>query len=181
MGIGEGHRPLLDYLLYNAHTAGYRQVVLLVGEHDPSIRQYYEEGAGQELFPNLTISFVVQPIRAGRTKPLGTADALERVLDGTSQWRGQQLTVCNSDNLYSEKALRILLESGAANSMIAYDQAGLRVPAEHVTHWAVIQSDGDGYLRDIVEKPTFPAPQGFLGHLIARECSQEECRNEEAG
>ena len=25
-----------------------------------------------------------------------------------------------------------------------------------------------------------PAPQGFLGHLIARECSQEECRDEEA-
>ena len=26
-----------------------------------------------------------------------------------------------------------------------------------------------------------PAPQGFLGHLIAREFSQEECRDEEAG
>ena len=25
-----------------------------------------------------------------------------------------------------------------------------------------------------------PAPQGFLGHLIARECSQEECRDGEA-
>ena len=25
-----------------------------------------------------------------------------------------------------------------------------------------------------------PAPQGFLGHLIAREFSQEECRDEEA-
>ena len=26
-----------------------------------------------------------------------------------------------------------------------------------------------------------PAPPGFLGHLIAREFSQEECRDEEAG
>ena len=25
-----------------------------------------------------------------------------------------------------------------------------------------------------------PAPQGFLGHLIARKFSQEECRDEEA-
>ncbi len=34
-------------------------------------------------------------------------------------------------------------------------------------------------LMDALERP-FPAPQGFLGHLIAREYSQEECRDGEA-
>ena len=34
----------------------------------------------------------------------------------------------------------------------------------------------DGWFRE----GRAPAPQGFLGHLIAREFSQEECRDEEA-
>ena len=154
IGVGADPRPFLDYLLYDVQAAGYRHVVLLTGEHDASVRKYYEEGRGQDAFPGLTISFVVQRIPPGRTKPLGTADAVLCVLDATPRWRGQQFTVCNSDNLYSQEALRTLLESDALNSMIAYDQAFLGLSPERIGQCALLKTDANGYLQDIVEKPT---------------------------
>ena len=154
IGVGSGQRPFLDYLLYTVQAAGYRHVVLLTGEHDTSIRHYYEEGRGRDAFPDLTMSFAIQRIPAGRTKPLGTADAVLCALDATPRWRGQQFAVCNSDNLYSQDALRTLLESDAPNSMIAYAQASLGLSSERIGQCALLKRDASGYLQDIVEKPT---------------------------
>lgn len=154
IGVGAGSRPFLDYLLSNVAEAGYRNVLIVVGERDASIREYYEHTENAGRFPSLAISYAVQPIPPGREKPLGTADALLRALETAPSWRGERLTVCNSDNLYSTRALRLLLEDGHDNAMIDYDRSALRFELERIAAFAVIKKDAEAFLLDIIEKPS---------------------------
>ncbi len=154
IGVGEGGRPFLDYLLYNSRAAGYRDVVLVVGEHDESIRRYYDGEAGKSAARGLDISYAVQRIRPGRSKPLGTADALLAGLRSAPRWRGERFTVCNSDNLYSRRALRMMLECSDPGGMIDYDSSAFTFDPGRVNQWAVTRKNAEGYLVDIVEKPS---------------------------
>ncbi|MEX1139382.1 MAG: sugar phosphate nucleotidyltransferase [Bacteroidota bacterium] len=154
IGVGLGQRPFLDYLLYNIQAAGYKDVVLLIGQNDTSVREYYEGSKRPGIFSALNMTFVVQPIPEGRTKPLGTADALQRSLEARPDWKSKQLTVCNSDNLYTIETLKLLLDSPERNAVINYDFQGLRFPRERIFQFAVLRTDPEEYLNDIMEKPS---------------------------
>ncbi len=154
IGVGRDRRPFLDYLLANVENAGYRNVVIVVGEHDDSIRRHYEHGIGAGLFRSLVLSYVAQPIPAGKEKPPGTAHALMIALEAMETWRGRKFTVCNSDNLYSVGALRMLMDDRHDNAMIDYDRSALRFDHERITQFAVIKKGIDGYVEDIIEKPS---------------------------
>lgn len=152
--VGPGSRPFLDYSLYNIERAGYEDVVIVTGEHDTSIRSYYDAGGHAGAFPRLTMSYVTQKIPAGRSKPAGTADALLAALAARPDWRGSRFTVCNSDNLYSAGVLRVLLEETHPNAMIEYDRDGLGFPPERTSQFSIVRSDDRGFLLDIIEKPS---------------------------
>lgn len=152
--IGENERPFLDYLLFNAYESGYRNTVVVIGEKDGSIKIYYEKKENKEKFSGLKISYAVQPIPEGRVKPLGTADALYHALKLKSDWSGSSFTVCNSDNLYSKNALKLMLESKYKNAMIDYDRDGLNFEKERIEKFSVTKKDNEGFLVDIIEKPT---------------------------
>jgi glucose-1-phosphate adenylyltransferase len=154
IGVGKDSRPFLDYLLGNIARAGYRDVVIVVGERDNSIREYYERRENAERFPGLDISYAVQPIPPGREKPLGTADALLRAFQAAPRWKGQRVTVCNSDNLYSVEALGLLMRDTHDNAMIDYDRSALRFEQERIAAFAVIRKDAQDFLVEIVEKPS---------------------------
>ncbi len=154
IAVGGDRRPFLDYLLSNIADAGYADVAIVVGARDTSIRDYYERDGAAAQFPSLRISYAPQQIPPGREKPLGTADAVLAALDANPRWAGGSFTVCNGDNLYSVGSLRLLLHDGHRNAMIDYDRAGLRFSEERIAQFAVLQKDPDGYLLDIVEKPT---------------------------
>jgi len=153
LGVGGGSRPFLDYLLHNISASGHRNVVIVVGGRDSSIRDYYERDGGERRFKNLSISYAVQPIPEGRTKPLGTADALLHGLRAAPQWKGQGVTVCNSDNLYSVGVFQLLLQDTHPNALIDYDRSALKFEQERIAQFAVIRKDRDGFLQDIIEKP----------------------------
>jgi dTDP-glucose pyrophosphorylase len=154
IGVGASARPFLDYLLYNIQTAGYREVVIIIGEGDTTIHRYYAENGHAGEFPDLRLAYVAQRIPAGRQKPLGTADALYCAMVAFESWRDTKFTVCNSDNLYSVEALRLLLFDSHANAMIDYDRNALMFDAERISQFSVIEKDRHGYLTDIVEKPS---------------------------
>jgi len=154
IGVGRDSRPFLDYLLGNIAKAKYHNVVIVVGERDHSIQEYYQRPENAKSFPNLRISYAVQPIPAGREKPLGTADALLRALHATPAWKGQRLTVCNSDNLYSVEALDLLMRDTHDNALIDYDRSALRFEHERIAAFAVIRKDPQGFLVEIIEKPS---------------------------
>jgi NDP-sugar pyrophosphorylase family protein len=154
LGVGTGNRPFLDYLLHNARASGYRDVVIVVGEENAPFREHYGMLDRGNEFHGLRISYAVQPIPPDRTRPLGTADAVERALRSRPDWNGAHVTVCNSDNLYSVKVLRALLEEPTGSALIDYDRAALRFPPERVEQFGVLVKDREGTLVDIIEKPS---------------------------
>lgn len=154
IGVGECSRPFLDYLLYNIQQANYREVVIVVGETDTTICGYYQGDGHAREFSNLRIRYVTQNIPAGRQKPLGTADALHCALKVSPEWKGLPFTVCNSDNLYSVRALSLLSDDAHPNAMIDYDREGLEFDSERIAQFSVIEKDSEGYLTNIIEKPS---------------------------
>jgi NDP-sugar pyrophosphorylase family protein len=152
--VGPAGRPFLDYLLMSVEQAGYRDVMIVVGATDSSIASYYRDGGHSAQFPGLTIGYVVQPIPEGRSKPLGTADAVLRALDARPDWKRRSFTVCNSDNLYSVKALRLLMDSDVPNALIDYDRSALQFSTDRIGQFAVIRKDPEGFCSDIIEKPS---------------------------
>ncbi len=163
--VGKDERPFLDYLLFNAREAGYEDIVIVISERDSSIKDYYSS-----LFlQGLKISYAVQSIPAGFEKPLGTADALYQALKSKPEWRGEAFTMCNSDNLYSMIALKLMLESQHLNAMIDYDCDGLEVEKERIEKFAVTKKDDESFLIDIIEKPSVEEVEnvksndGFIG------------------
>ncbi len=154
IGVGKDHRPFLDYLLFNAREVGYTDVLIVIGEKDDSIRDYYGKKMFGNEFHGLRISYAVQKIPPGREKPIGTADALDQGLSAVNDWRGQEFTVCNSDNLYSKKALSLMLEHNYKNAMIDYDRSALEFEWSRISKFAVTLKDDEGYLTGILEKPS---------------------------
>lgn len=154
IGLGKDYRPFLDYLLFNAREAGYRDIVLVIGEGDYSIKKYYGEKETHNEYKGLMISYAVQKIPAGRNKPLGTADALLSGLKAKPLWKRSKFTVCNSDNLYSLKALSIMLNSEFKGAFIDYDRSALQFETSRIEKFSVTIKNEKGFLVKILEKPS---------------------------
>jgi len=154
IGVGREGRPFLDYLFFNARQAGYGDVLIVIGEGDDSIRNYYGHKDEDNEFSGLKISYAIQRIPADRTKPMGTADALYQGLKAKVGWAGKRFTVCNSDNLYSEKALALMREHKYRCAMIDYDRRALQFEWSRIERFAVTVKDGEGFLTGIIEKPS---------------------------
>lgn len=152
--LGNGERPFLDYLLLNAKLAGYNEIVIVVNEKDNSIKEYYESNKNDSWFYGIEIGYATQIIPDGRTKPLGTADALLQALLKRESWSGKYFTMCNSDNLYSSYSLELMNTSEYLNAMVDYDRDGLGVEKERIEKFAVTKKDDQGFLLDIIEKPS---------------------------
>ncbi len=169
IGVGKDHRPFLDYLLYNARQTGYKDVLIIVGEKDDSIRKYYGQKDRDNEFHGLKISYATQWIPTGKEKPIGTADALYQGLKYRSDWSGLQFTVCNSDDLYSEKALKLMLQNDFKNAIIDYDRRALQFEWNRIEKFAVTIKDEEGFLTNIIEKPSedqiraAEGKNGFIG------------------
>ena len=154
IGVGRDHRPFLDYLLYNAREAGYTDILIVIGEKDDSIRGYYGKRDRDNDFYGMRISYATQKVPPGKEKPQGTADALYQGLNFKTDWRGTRFTVCNSDNLYSVEALKKMLQDEYRNAMIDYDRDALQFERSRIERFAVTLKDDEGFLTDIIEKPS---------------------------
>ncbi|MCB0270920.1 MAG: nucleotidyltransferase, partial [Calditrichaeota bacterium] len=57
ISVGKNNRPLLDYLLYNARSAGYREIVIVKRPDDLLMQQFYGDKKNGNDFYGLQISF----------------------------------------------------------------------------------------------------------------------------
>ncbi|RAV28032.1 sugar phosphate nucleotidyltransferase [Sinomicrobium soli] len=153
IGVGPEGRPLLDYVLFNARKAGYKNIYIVISEQGELFREFYGSSQKDNVFHGLNISFAIQYIPEGRVKPLGTADALFQAVEQYPQLNQQAYSVCNSDNLYSAEAFLALRRTDAPNAFIAYDRDALEFPFERVSRFAVAHTDSSNALLNIVEKP----------------------------
>jgi len=148
--IGEDGKPLLYYLLRNAQVAGYKTIYLITAADATFFRSTIRS------LPNLNqlhLVFVTQHIPKGRTKPLGTADAVFQALEQFPELQTNRFSVCNSDNLYTVSAFRKLRSLEQGSGLIAYDSDSLNFTKEKIAGFALLVLDSDFYLQNIVEKP----------------------------
>jgi NDP-sugar pyrophosphorylase family protein len=154
IGVGASGRPLLDYLLWNAKKAGYKNIYIIIGEQGELFKEFYGSKMKDNDFHGLNISFAIQYIPEGRVKPFGTADALFQAVEQYLELNSQFYSVCNSDNLYSAEALRALRETESPNAFISYDRDAMDFPLERISRFAIAKLDANNQLLDILEKPT---------------------------
>ncbi len=153
IGLGKNGRPILDYLLLNAEKAGYKNIYLIIGEQGEEFKNKYG-GSEKNTFKKFQFSFATQYIPIGRTKPLGTADALLQALEQFPHLQDETFTVCNSDNLYSLSAFVALQKNRDSNAFISYDRDGLLFTMDRISRFALVLLDVENYLVDIIEKPS---------------------------
>ena len=151
--FGNAKRPILDFLLLNAKKAGYQKIVIVIGEKGALFKKYYGNKQKNNSYKGLSISYATQYIPKGRNKPLGTADALFQALEQYPVLKSTSFTVCNSDNLYSAKALQALLICKDSNAFINYDRDALQFPIEKIQCFALTLVDKNFHLETIIEKP----------------------------
>lgn len=145
-------RPFLDYVLSGLADAGYTRVCLVIGPGHGAMRGYYT-GAGRPA--RVVLEFAVQQ------RPLGTADALL-----AAEWfaAGDRFLAVNADNLYPRPALEALRGLGGPG-LAGFRRSGLLrdgwIAPERILAFALIETDADGYLGRIVEKPDPATAAGF--------------------
>ena len=161
IGVGPNGRPLMDYLLLNAKRAGYKNIYIIIGEQGDLFKDFYGTEVKNNDFHGLNISFAVQYIPEERVKPFGTADALFQAVEQYPILNSQYYSVCNSDNLYSAKALYALRETKSPNAFISYDRDAMLFPSERISRFAVAKLNEENKLLDIIEKPEPAVVESF--------------------
>ena len=145
--IGRDRKPLLQHLVERAKEEGLWDICIVVGEHDEITRPHFDALR----LDGIDLSFVVQTIPAGRTKPAGTAQAVQLALEAHPDWDGASVTVANGDNLPPIGMFQAMLAYRAC--LPAFDRDHLGLPADRVQAFAVISRNDQGGLARIDEKP----------------------------
>ena len=145
--IGRDRKPLLQHLVERAKEEGLWDICIVVGEHDEITRPHFDALR----LDGIDLSFVVQTIPAGRTKPAGTAQAVQLALEAHPDWDGASVTVANGDNLPPFGMFQAMLAYRAC--LPAFDRDHLGLPAGRVQAFAVISRNDQGGLARIDEKP----------------------------
>lgn len=153
IGVGKDGRPFMDYLIYNAHKAGYTEVLILKNPKDSVTKPYYDQLVADNKAWGMTFKYATQQIAPDREKPAGTADAIQQALEQTPEWKGERFTVCNSDNLYSVSVLIQLKDAEIPNAVVSYSAETLGFEFDRIKSLAIIRTDEEGYLLEILEKP----------------------------
>ena len=148
--IGEDGKPLLYYLLRNAQEAGYKTIYLITAADATFFRSTIRS---LPYLKQLHFVFVTQHIPKGRTKPLGTADAVFQALEQFPELQTNCFSVCNSDNFYTVSAFRKLRSLEQGSGLIAYDSNSLNFSKEKIAGFALLIFNPDFYLENIIEKP----------------------------
>lgn len=147
-------RPLLDYILYNAKSAGITNVYIVTGIENQLFKQHYGAETRNNVYNGMNISYAIQHIPNDRNKPFGTADAVSQTLEQYPNLKSETFLVCNSDNLYSATAFRVLAQCSVPNALVAYSITGLKFDKERLQKFAILEQNKQGYLTKIVEKPS---------------------------
>jgi glucose-1-phosphate thymidylyltransferase len=127
-------RAFLDYVLSGLADAGFDDVCIIVRHDDAVLRDRY----GDSKVSRVRVRFVIQG------EPRGTAHALLFI-------------VLNADNYYPTSGL-VGLREATEPATLAFSRAGLlaggQIEPERLARYAVLNIGPDGYLTDVIEKPT---------------------------
>ena len=137
-------RPFIDYVLGGLADAGFRRVCIVIGTRHDLLRTHCEKLPCQRL----SIEYVTHQ------EPKGTANALLAAESCAGQ---DSLLLINSDNYYPTTVLRTLRKTQPP-ATAGFDRNALaelsNISSGRIAKYAIMTVNADGYLVDIVEKPT---------------------------
>jgi len=142
--IPVGGRPLILHLIDAFIHNGVREFTIVVGYKGEIIKSYLSDG--QNL--GITIKYVNQH------KALGTADAVGLVKDQIEESR---FLLCHGDLYISPDAIKQMMSAFNDRSLEA---AVSVVAVKNQNQYGLVQTE-DGYVKDIIEKPKQPVPEGL--------------------
>ena len=99
----------------------------------------------------LSVGYARQTVPAGRDKPMGTADAVQRGLEARPEWRGRSVAIFNGDNLPPKGAVTQLRTTEAG--MLAFAQSHLGLPESRTQAFALVEGTPEAGVNALVEKP----------------------------
>lgn len=154
-------RPFVDHVISELADAGLTDICLVIGPEHGLVRDYY---AAQQL-ERVRISFAVQ------AEALGTADAVRAAREFAG---GERFVMINADNFYPAEAVRALVRA-PGTATVGFDAAAMieksNIPAERIAAFAILHTDDDGHLIDLIEKPAPEVVERFGPHArISMNC-----------
>ena len=166
--VGPHGEALLDYGVYDALRAGFRNVVLVIRRE---VEELFRRHVADVIGPRIEIVFAhqkLEPPRPGRAKPWGTGHA---VLAAAWGIRGS-FAVMNADDCYGADAFRLLfehLESSAEHALVGYTLRETMSEHGGVSR-AIVELDSRGYLSRLTEVADIVAHGAvFTGRTTAGE------------
>ena len=145
---GEGNEPIIFYIIKNSINAGIKNFYIIISDNSDEFQKYLKK---LEIKLSIQIKFGFQDFY-GKLKPMGTADAIFQLMNQYKELIDKRFIVCNSDNLYSSRAIKLLLAEHNYNSMIAYNFDCLKFSEKRLASFSILNIKGK-YLERIIEKP----------------------------
>ena len=146
--VGKKNETIIYHIIKNSVFAGINEFYIILSQDSEKFQNYLNKIA-KEL--SVFIKFAFQDFY-GNPKPLGTADAIFQTMNQFPELKKLRFLICNSDNLYSPKAIKTLKEEYLYNSMIAYDFKCLDFMEEKLSSFSILEINNN-FLSKIIEKP----------------------------
>lgn len=160
----DGH-AFLEHVLTAVADAGFEAVCLVVRPGDDPVRRHFEAVPTRRL----RIEFAVQP------EPRGSADALlaAEVFAGTDP-----VLLINADNFYPAAALGALHDV-EGNGLVGFSanalSTGGNISPGRIAEYALVRTDANGWMKDIVEKPDPERSRKMAGASHRASCISMTC------
>lgn len=160
--IDQNGKTAIDLIIDQAQKAGLSRIILIIQPPGIIFKKHFEDqaytvgsviGSKTRDAHSVNIEFAFQHIPKGRTKPLGTADALQQCLAQFPELLSQEFIVCNADNLYSSAAFQLLIDTPYPNALIGYRPQGLNFPMSKIRNFALLVTNEKGCMTALIEKP----------------------------
>jgi NDP-sugar pyrophosphorylase family protein len=156
--VGPAGEAMFDYSAADAVAVGFRKAVVIVRKE---IADQIQDHIATAWPSELSVEYVYQEVPPGRTKPLGTAEA---VLTTKDHVQGP-FTVLNADDLYGADAFRVAFNQLAAPSddhvLVGYHVNKTVMGPGTVTR-GLITVDDHGYLASVDESSVDVADGGAM-------------------
>ena len=147
--INEKNETLIYHIIKNSIAAEIQHFYVILSEDSIEFQNYLKK---IEKKLSVKVRFAFQDYY-GNSKPMGTADAIYQAMNQFPVLKSSRFIVCNSDNIYSVKAIKTLKLELTHNSMIAYNSECLDFSEEKISSFSILEIKNK-FLFKIIEKPT---------------------------